>query len=72
MNLMIDGIPRRNRMDHWSPGETAIWELKQKVEHLGAHPLLTDVVVLLGQAQERLADWVEHPGPPSVYDWDSL
>ena len=70
--LMVDGIPRRKRMDRWSPGERAINDLKQKVEHLGAHPLLTDVVILLGNAQDRLADWVERPGPPDDYDWELL
>ncbi len=31
----------------------------QKVEKLGADPILTDVVVLLGKAKDRLADWVD-------------
>jgi hypothetical protein len=29
------------------------------VEIVGAHPLLTDAVVLLGQAREKVADYVD-------------
>lgn len=29
------------------------------LDRLGAHPLLTDVVVLLGQARDKLSDWVD-------------
>ena len=62
--LVIDGIPRRNRVDRWSPGEHAINDLLWKIERLGAHVYLTDVVNFLQQAQARLADWVERPGAP--------
>jgi len=42
-----------------TPEEIAIRAIKIQVEELGAHPLLTDVVVLLGKAQDKLADWVD-------------
>ncbi len=56
---MIDGFPRRNRMDHLTPAETAIRAAMAAVEEAGAHVLLTDAVVLLGQAADKVADFVE-------------
>lgn len=50
---------RRNRIDQWTPAETAIYNATQAVEQAGAHPLLTDAVVLLGQAREKVADFVD-------------
>lgn len=52
-------IPRRIRLDMMTPEELAIYNLVGEIEKLGAHPLLTDVVVLLGQARDKLADWVD-------------
>lgn len=56
---MLDNFPRRNCVDHFSPAELAIWKAKQVVEEAGCHPLLTEAVVLLGQAQDKVADYVE-------------
>ncbi len=58
---MIDGFPRRNRIDLQTPAEAAIRAAIQAVEAAGAHPLLTDAVILLGQSQEKVADFVELP-----------
>lgn len=55
----IDGFPRRNRVDHWTPVEKQINDALQAVEALGAHPRLTDAVVLLSQARDAVADFVE-------------
>lgn len=52
-------IPRRARLDLVTPEEKALYEMVWQIEKLGAHVLLTDVVVLLGRAREKLADWVE-------------
>lgn len=52
-------FPRRNCVDLWCPAEKAISDAVQAVEREGAHPALTDAVVLLGQAQEKVADWYE-------------
>lgn len=52
-------IPRRSRLDLVTPEEKALYEMVWQIEKLGAHVLLTDVVVLLGRAREKLADWVE-------------
>lgn len=61
MQISDNGFPRRNRVDLYSPAETAISEAMLAVEKAGAHPLLTDAVVLLAQAREKVADFVELP-----------
>lgn len=54
-----DGIPRRNRLDLNTSAEIAIREAVAAVEDAGAHPLLTEAVVLLAQAREKVADFVD-------------
>lgn len=51
---------RRHRTDLLTPEEKAIHECVQAVEALGAHPFLTDAVVLLGKAKDALSNWVDH------------
>jgi hypothetical protein len=46
-------------MTAWTSGEAAIHKAVQTVETMGADPKLTQVVVLLGEAQELLADYVD-------------
>ena len=58
---MIDGFPRRSRLDLSTPAELAIRAAVEAVESAGAHPLLTDAVILLQQAREKVADFVEIP-----------
>ena len=50
---------RRHRDDQRTPAELAIGQAMEAVEGAGAHPLLTDAVVLLGQARDRVADFVD-------------
>lgn len=50
---------RRNRIDQRTSAETAISNAMSAVEEAGAHPLLTDAVVLLGQARDKVADFVD-------------
>jgi len=52
-------MPRRSRIDLYSPAETAIRAAKLAVEDMPAHPLLTEAVILLGQAQDKVADYVD-------------
>lgn len=52
-------FPARARLDKITDPEAHIYNVIQEVEHLGAHPLLTDCVTLLGQAKDKLADWLE-------------
>lgn len=58
---LIDGIPRRCRIDHYTPAETAIRIAMFAVEAAGAHPLLTDAMTLLEGAREKVSDFVELP-----------
>ena len=61
--MMVDDIPRRNRIDLYSEAEKAIHETIQIVEETGAHPLLTEAVILLSGAKDRVSDFVElEPG----------
>jgi hypothetical protein len=57
-------IPRRIRIDLFTPAEKAIFDAVQVVEQAGAHPLLTDAVILLGQAREKVADFVDFHQKP--------
>lgn len=50
------GTPRRINMLEWTPAERAIADAVAAVEDAGAHPLLTDAVILLQQAREKVAD----------------
>lgn len=54
-----EGFPRRACLWLLTKEERAIYDIVSEVEKLGAHPLLTDVVVLLGQAKDKLSDWIE-------------
>ena len=67
MSEVTTDIPRRICIDRLTPAETAIRNAVLAVEEAGAHPLLTDAVVLLEQAREKVADYVDLP-PPSVED----
>ena len=55
----VNGFPRRARLDLMSPVERIIFDAVQEVEKVGAHPLLTDAVVLLDQARNKVADYLE-------------
>jgi hypothetical protein len=59
MQIVEDGIPRRSRIDLYSPAETAIREAMLAVEATGAHPLLTQAVILLEEAKDKVADYIE-------------
>lgn len=63
MQTDAKGWPRRNKMYEWTPAEKAIHEAVEVVEAAGAHPLLTEAVLLLQQAREKVADFVELPRP---------
>lgn len=56
---LIKNVPRRAVMDEWTEEERKIQDLVWDIEKLGAHSLLTDAVILLGQAKDKLADWIE-------------
>lgn len=54
-------LPRRCYVDRYTPAETAIREAMRYVEDAGCHQLLTEAVVLLGQAKDKVADFVDDP-----------
>ena len=54
-----DGLPVRNNLESMSPVELEIYHLVHKVEALGVSTALTDAVVLLGKARDRVADHLE-------------
>lgn len=52
-------IPRRCRLDLMTPAELAIVAAMDAVEALPADVRLTDAVVLLAKARDRVADFVD-------------
>ncbi len=50
---------RKNNLQTMTNEEKAIQEIMWKIEELGCDPLLTDVVVLLGQAKDKLSEFVD-------------
>lgn len=56
---MSEMIPRRNRMDQWTPAEHAIDAAVQAVEAMPADVRLTDAVTLLYEARQAVADYVD-------------
>lgn len=63
MSANENKIPRRNQLQLNTPAELAIRKATQAVEEAGAHPLLTDAVILLGQARDKVADFVDLEKP---------
>lgn len=56
---MIDGTPRRNRLDKCNPEELAITEIMGQVEKMGYGLKLTSAINLLAQARNEISDYVE-------------
>jgi hypothetical protein len=52
-------VPRRIRRDKWTKAERMIQDAVDAVEQMGCHGALTHAVVLLGQARDRVADFVD-------------
>lgn len=57
--VMLDGFPRNASVPAWVPAERMIARVIDTVERLGADPLLTDAVILLGDAQRRVAEYID-------------
>lgn len=60
----------RNNMQKWCPAEKACYAAAQEVENMAAHPLLTDAVILLGQARDKIGEYIlsRDPSPPPPYE----
>ena len=54
-----DGWPTRSAVEWWTPAEAAIVEAMRVVENAGGSLALTDAVIKLGEARNRVADHVE-------------
>lgn len=52
-------IPRRIDLKRLSPAERDIRAAVQEVESMGADVRLTDAVILLEQAREKVADYID-------------
>lgn len=55
----MSDIPRRADINRHSPAETAIREAILAVEAMPPSPTLTEAVILLGKAKDRVADYVD-------------
>lgn len=59
----MNDIPRRAYVQKWTAPERAIKDAVRAVEAAGAHPLLTDAIILLQQAFEKIADYTDQATP---------
>lgn len=62
----MNNIQRRSRLDRMTPVERAIYDAIQAVEAAGAHPLLTKATLLLTEAKDAVADFVDGKTDDSV------
>lgn len=58
----METIPRRMRVDKFTEAEKAIYDAIAVVENLEADPKLTEAVILLGEAKEKVSDYVDLAG----------
>lgn len=56
-----EAVPRRFDRNRMKGAELAILDATMAVEEAGADPILTEAVVLLGQAREKVADYFDKP-----------
>lgn len=61
---VVDTIPRRIRQDLMTPAELAITVAMGAVENAGCDPLLTEAVILLQAARDKVADFVDGKHKP--------
>lgn len=56
---MENEIPRRVDLSQNTAAELSIYDAIQAVEKAGAHPKLTEAIILLQKAKEAVADFVD-------------
>ena len=56
----MNDFPRRSQLELMTPAEIAIREAIIEVEKVGADVLLTEAVILLGNAQNKVADYIDN------------
>lgn len=64
---MTDDIPRRSRLDKMTPAENAIYNAMCVVEQAGCDVRLTEAVMWLQKARDRVADFVDGVNSSSSY-----
>ncbi len=76
---MANEIPRRARVDLFSPAETAIYAAQRAVEAMPADVGLTEAGMLLAKARDKVADFIDRDIPghsaeecPAAHMPDSL
>ena len=52
-------LPRRIQQDKHTPAEAAITAAMQAVEDAGCDTLLTEAIILLSDARDKVADFVD-------------
>ena len=57
--ISTNDFPRSANLCYLTPSESLIWNAIQEVEKLGADVRLTNVVILLGQARDLLAEVID-------------
>lgn len=64
---MTDDIPRRSQLDKMTPAENAIYNAMCVVEQAGCDVRLTEAVMWLQKARDRVADFVDGVNSSSSY-----
>lgn len=59
MTAFTRNLPRRYDINMYTPAERAITDAMYAVEHAGCHLLLTDAIILLEQARNKVSDYVD-------------
>lgn len=59
---MASDIPRPIDRQRWTEAEHDIQAAVDRVESMGAHELLTEAVILLGRARDKVAEFVDRNG----------
>lgn len=57
--IIINGIPRRQRMDKCVPAELAIYKAMEEIENIGADVRLTEAIIILNEARNLVADFID-------------
>lgn len=70
LKLRPDGFPTRSDMLLFTPAERAIWDAVGIVEQAGCHEFLTEAVILLQKARDKVADFAELPDKQENVRWD--
>ena len=52
-------MPRRNRIDLFTPAEKAIYDAMQEVEKMAADTRLKEATILLDKARGKVADFID-------------